>query len=233
MPAPGLVSSSGGNATDGRETDIMQAVMPPLAAHMPVASILLGSGLLACFLGYRLLPAVLAVGGFVAGVIFATNLVADTQTALSLLLMLGCGLAGAATAVLVYLSSVGLVGAGLAAFTVGLLVDGDPPLWLLLVTGAVGALVTLYVRREVIIVGTSFLGAWTALVGGLALAGHGAAVTAATGDVTGVFPIAPLDGQVGFAIGWGALAALAAAVQFLATARTREDPAAAPVAAEK
>jgi len=196
--------------------------MPPVTVHMPVASILLGGGLLACFLGYRLMRVVLAVGGFVAGVILATAGIADTQTLLGVLLVIACGAAGALAAVVLYLSTVGLVGAGLAAFVLGLLMDGDPPVWLLLATGAVGALVTLLVRREVIIVGTSFVGAWTALVGGLALAGNGAAVAAATGDVGGLFPIAPLDGQVGFALGWAMLAALAVAVQFLATGRTRE-----------
>ena len=195
--------------------------MPAVSVHMPVASILLGGGLLACFLGYRLSRAVLAVGGFVAGVVLASASIADTQTALAVLIMIGSGLAGALIAVLLYFSTVGLVGAGLAAFVLGLLVDGDPPIWLLLVTGAVGALVTLLVRREVIIVGTSCIGSWTTLVGGLALAGNSAAVAAATGNVTHVFPIAPLEGQVGFAVGWGALAALATAVKFLATARTR------------
>ena len=195
--------------------------MPAVTVHMPVASILLGGGLLACFLGYRLSRAVLAVGGFVVGVVLATASIADTQTALAVLIMIACGVAGALIAVLLYFSTVGLVGAGLAAFVLSLLVDGDPPIWLLLVTGAVGALVTLLVRREVIIVGTSCVGAWTTLVGGLALAGNSAAVAASTGDVTYVFPIAPLEGQVGFALGWGSLAALATAVQFLATARTR------------
>ncbi len=201
----------------------MQTVMPPATAHMPVASILLGGGLLACFLGYRLMRAVLAVGGFVAGVVLAIGSIADTQTALGMLLVIACGIAGALAAVVLYLSTVGLVGAGLAAFMLSLLVDGDPPVWLLLLTGAVGALATLLVRREVIIVGTSFVGAWTALVGGLALAGHSAAVGAATGDVGRLFPIAPLDGQVGFALGWATLATLATAVQFLATARTRDE----------
>ena len=200
----------------------MQTVMSPVTVHLPVASILLGGGLLACFLGHRLLGAVLAVGGFVAGVVFATTTVGDAQTVLAVLVMVACGLAGAALAVLLYLSAVGLVGAGLAAFTVGLFVDGDPPVWLLLGSGALGALATLYVRREVIIVGTALVGAWTALVGALALAGRDGAVTATTGDVTGVFPIAPLEGQAGFAIGWAALATLAAAVQFLATARTHD-----------
>lgn len=197
--------------------------MPPVTVHMPVASILLGGGLLACFLGYRLMRAVLAVGGFVAGVVLAIGSIADPQTVAGVLLVIASGAAGALVAVVLYLSTVGLVGAGLAVFVVSLLVDGDPPIWLLLATGAAGALATLIVRREVIIVGTSFVGAWTALVGGLALAGHGAAIGAATGDVAGLFPIAPLDEQVGFALGWAALAVLAAAVQFLATARSRDE----------
>ena len=211
----------------------MQTVMPPVTVHMPVASILLGGGLLACFLGYRLMRAVLAVGGFVAGVVLAIGSIADTQTATGMLLVVACGIAGALAAVVLYLSTVGLVGAGLAVFVVGLVVDGDPPIWLLLLTGAAGALATLLVRREVIIVGTSFVGAWTALVGGLALAGNRAAVAAATGDVARLFPIAPLDGQVGFALGWATLAALATAVQFLATGRTRAGPDGTPSSPEK
>ncbi len=211
----------------------MQAVMPPVTVHMPVASILLGGGLLACFLGYRLLRAVLAAGGFVTGVVIATGSVADLQSPVAVLIVIGSGVAGALVAVLLYLSSVGLVGAALAAFVLGLVIDGDPPVWLLVAACAGGALATLMVRREVIIVGTSFLGAWTALVGGLALAGSGAAAAATTGDVTGLFPIAPLAGHVGFALGWAALAVLAAAVQFLATARAPDGRDAPPSSPEK
>ena len=77
-----------------------------------------------------------------------------------------------------------------------------------------GALMALVVRRYVIIAGTSLAGAWAALVGGLALAGNSAAVAAAAGDVRQMYPLAPVDMHVEFAVAWFVLSGLALVVQF-------------------
>ena len=195
--------------------------MPSVSLHVPVAVILLGGGLLSCFLGYRLLRALLAVYGFVGGVIVATLFVNQLEIWLAVIVTVGGGLLMAVVAVAAYLAGVALFGAGSAAFVLNLLVSGEPNVWILLTVCLAGALAALAVRRYVLIVGTSCVGAWIALVGGMALAGNNAAVTAAFGDPSMVFPLAPVTGQVGFALGWFALGALAALVQSRSTSRAR------------
>ena len=67
--------------------------------------------------------------------------------------------------------------------------------------------------QRVIVVGTSFGGAWTARGGALALGGHTESVAAAGGDPWQLYPMVPANGQVGFAIGWFGFGLLAALVQ--------------------
>jgi hypothetical protein len=62
-------------------------------------------------------------------------------------------------------------------------------------------------------VGTSFGGAWTALIGGLALAGNSEAVAAASGDVQQVYALVPASTQKEFAIAWFVLGGIALFVQ--------------------
>ena len=81
--------------------------MASLAFQIPVAIILLAGGLLACFLGYRLLRLVLAVYGFVAGVIVTTIFVGQLETWVAALATIGGGLAGMLVAILAYLVGVG------------------------------------------------------------------------------------------------------------------------------
>ena len=84
-------------------------------------------------------------------------------------------------------------------------------------TAMAGALLALTVRRYVLITGTAFLGAWATLVGTMALTGNAAAMAAVSGDVSLVFPIAPLSGQVGFVYGWAGPGLVAALVQLRST----------------
>ena len=189
-----------------------------------MAIILLGGGLLACFLGYRLLRVLLALYGFVGGVMLATLFLDQFETWVSVLITVGSGLLGSAVAIAAYLAGVALAGAGLAAFAVNTVWDrleGEPILWVVLGACLIGALGALALRRYVIIVGTSFGGAWTAIVGGLALTGHSAAVAAATGDVSQMYPLVPARGQMPFVIGWLALGGVAALIQLRTLAGVR------------
>jgi hypothetical protein len=190
--------------------------VPSLSFHVPVAIILLGGGLLACFLGYRLLRVLLALYGFIGGVMIATLFLDGFETWVSVLVTVGSGLLGSLVAIAAYLAGVALAGAGLAAFVVNTVwerLEGEPILWVVLGACLVGALLALSLRRYVIIVGTSFGGAWTAIVGGLALTGNGAAVAAATGDVSQMYPLVPAGGHMPFVVGWLALGGVAALVQ--------------------
>ena len=190
--------------------------MASISVHVPVAIILLAGGLLACFLGYRLLRILLAVYGFVAGVIIATLFVDQLDTWIAALATIAGGLAGLLLTIVAYLAGVAVVGASVGAFVVNLAWRSEatePNVWLLLGVCLAGALVALAFRRYVIMVGTSFGGAWTALVGALALAGQSEAVAATTGDIQQVYPLAPASTQMEFAIAWFVLGGIALFVQ--------------------
>ena len=184
--------------------------------HVPVAIILLGGGLLACFMGYRLLRTLLALYGFIGGVVVATMFVGQLETWLAIVATIAAGVAGSVLAVMAYLAGVAMLGAGLGAVVLNVAWSyrgGEPNVWVVLVACLGGALLALAVRRYVLIIATSFGGAWTALVGGLALAGNSAAVAAASGNVQQLPPVADLRTHLGFVLGWCGLGVLAALVQ--------------------
>ena len=101
--------------------------MASMSFHVPVAIILLGGGLLACFVGYRLLRTLLGLYGFIAGVVVATLLVSEFETWVAILLTLGGGLLGAVVAVMAYLAGVAILGAGLGALALNVRVHRPRP----------------------------------------------------------------------------------------------------------
>jgi hypothetical protein len=155
----------------------------PTTYQIPAALVLLGGGLLACFAGYRLFRFVLGLYGFILGALLATSLVSPTSPlSVALTALLG-GLAGALVLTIGYFIGVALIGAGLGGLVAHAVWTqqgwGDPRALVLLAFAVGGAIVALIFQRYMIIVGTAFGGAWTALVGGLALAGDTAARHAA------------------------------------------------------
>ncbi len=192
--------------------------------HVPVAIILLGGGLLACFLGYRLLRTLLALYGFIGGVVIATMFVGQLETWLAIVATIAGGFAGSVLAVMAYLAGVAVLGAGMGAVLLNLgwsYRGGEPNVWVVLIACLGGALLALAVRRYVLIIATSFGGAWTAIVGGLALAGNSAAVAAATGNVEQLPPVANVQTHLGFVLGWAGLGGLAVLVQMRDMGRRR------------
>ena len=192
--------------------------------HVPVAIILLGGGLLACFLGYRLLRTLLALYGFIGGVVIATMFVGQLETWLAIVATIAGGFAGSVLAVMAYLAGVAVLGAGMGAVLLNLgwsYRGGEPNVWVVLIACLGGALLALAVRRYVLIIATSFGGAWTAIVGGLALAGNSAAVATATGNVEQLPPVADVQTNLGFVLGWAGLGGLAVLVQMRDMGRRR------------
>jgi len=175
--------------------------MESVSLQFPVAIILLGGGLVAGFAGYPLLRPLLALYGFIGGVIVTPTFVDQLDGWWFIAAALAGGLAGAAIALAVYLATVALLGAGVAAFIVHLAVEGDPDVWLVVAASVLGALAALIVRRYVMIIATAFAGGWTTLVGALALSRDDAAMAATGGDVSGLFPMVPLTGHEAFAAG--------------------------------
>jgi hypothetical protein len=72
----------------------------------------------------------------------------------------------------------------------------------------------MYLQRYFIIVGTGFGGAWTMIVGAMALIGNPRALAAAAaGDVWVAYPLNPAPDQQWVPIAWLALGAVGTAVQ--------------------
>ncbi len=167
-------------------------------------------------MGYRLFRWLLGLYGFVGGAYLTSLFVSMPEPWMTAAAVVAGGLVGALFLLVAYLAGVAILGAGLGAVAVSLFWTpdgGSAETWVVIVACLVGAVAAVSLQRYVIIVGTSFGGAWTALVGALALGGHTESVAAAGGDLWRLYPMAPANGQVGFAIGWFGLGLLAALVQ--------------------
>ena len=148
--------------------------MLPESLHDPVAYILLGGGLLACFLGHRLFRFVLAGYGLVFGVMVTVDFIGSVEP----LALVGAVVVGAVGGGLVfflaYFVGVTIVGAVLGA-VIAIFVwtqpADDPQVLVVILFAIVGAFVALLLQRYVIIVGTAFFGALTSVISGLALFG--------------------------------------------------------------
>ena len=118
---------------------------------------------------------------------------------------------------LAYFFGVVLVGAAVGAMAVTLLwsrASGDPHVLIVVAFAVVGALAAMWLQRYVVVTGTAFGGAWTLLVGVLALMGDAAAqaATAANG-VWVVYPLDPAPGRRWLPVAWLALGAVGVFVQ--------------------
>ncbi len=115
------------------------------------------------------------------------------------------GMAGAALLLAAYFVGVALVGAGIGALLVNVIwtqIEGDPHPAVVILFSVAGAVVATWLQRYVIILGTAFAGAWTLLVGGLAVMGDsGPLKAAAAGDVWVAYPLNPAPGHAMAAVG--------------------------------
>lgn len=199
--------------------------MLPQSYQSLAAVVLVVGGLLACFAGYRLFRGVLALYGFILGALVATSAMGTSDTTSLLLAALVGGLIGAVILFLAYFAGVALVGAGLGAFAAHLVwtqLGGDPHPLIVILFAVVGAIAAMSLQRYVIIFGTSIGGAWTIIVGALALAGNRSAMAAAeAGDVWVVYPFDPRPGERWVIAVWLIIAVVGIATQFGLTARSR------------
>jgi hypothetical protein len=190
--------------------------MLPSAYEFPAALVLVAGGALACFVGYRLFRWVLAIYGFVLGAMIASSIVGVSSTLAMVVAAVVGGVLGSLTLVFAYFAGIALVGAGLGALIAHVLWlqfgAGDPPALLIVGTSIAGAVGAMIVQRYVIVVGTSFGGAWTMIAGLLALA-EGTAVRAAPADdVWILYPLTPTRSGWSL-IAWIALGIVGTAVQ--------------------
>jgi hypothetical protein len=191
--------------------------MLPASYQIPAAAVLLVGGVVACFFGYRLFRIVLALFGFIFGALLATSIMAASNTTGMLVAALVGGLIGAGILYTAYFVGVAVVGAGLGAVVANIVFaasNEDPHFLVVVLSSIAGAAAAMYLQRYFIIVGTGFGGAWTLIVGAMALFGDKRAMAAAaTGDVWVVYPLDPAPGQSWVFWAWAALGLIGTAVQ--------------------
>jgi hypothetical protein len=197
--------------------------MLPHAYELPAAVLIVLTGALACFAGYRLFKLVLGIYGFLIGAAFASSMVAPSNTIGMIVAAIVGGAAGAVILVFAYFVGVALLGAALGWLVLHVVWTqisvGEPPWIAVAILAAIGAIGAMFVQRYVIIVSTAFAGAWTIIVGGLAAAADRGAARA--GDVWILYPFTPAPGVRWVPFAWVALGAIGTVVQLSATGGKR------------
>ncbi len=199
--------------------------MLPAAFQVPAALVLLAGGLISCFAGYRVFRIVLGIYGFILGALAASSIVGTEHTLWMILAALTGGVLGALILIAAYFVGVALLGAGVGALFASLVwaaIGREPGMLVVILFSIAGALAALALQRYVIIGATAFGGAWTIIVGALALTGSRAAVAAARSNVWLAYPTNPAPGhQHWVLLAWLVLGLAGAAVQLGFTAKGR------------
>lgn len=199
--------------------------MLPAAFQTPAAIVLLIGGLISCFAGYRVFRIVLGIYGFILGALLASSAMGTEHTVWMVVAALLGGIVGALILIAAYFVGVALLGAGIGALAASLIwasLGREPHAFIVILFAVAGALGALALQRYVIVGATAFGGAWTTIVGGLALAGNPLAVDAtAHNNVWLAYPMDPAPGQHWVVIAWLALGVIGAGVQLGVTAKGR------------
>lgn len=183
------------------------------------------SGALACFAGYRLFKIVLAIYGFILGASIASSMMGVTNATGQVVAAVLGGLVGAVVLVLAYFIGIALVGAGLGALVAHVAWSyfgtGDPPPALVIVLAIFGAIGAMFLQRYVIVVATAFGGAWTLIVGAVALAGRGSPGSTRAAEVWVLYPLSPATDSRWLVVAWIVLGLIGTAVQLGITGKRR------------
>ena len=200
--------------------------MLPQAYELPAALFLLLGGAVSCLAGYRLFKLVLAIYGFILGAGLASSAMGASNTAGMVLAALVGGVIGALILVFAYFIGIALVGAGLGALVAhvgwGYVRIGDPPAIAIIVLALLGAIGAMVLQRYVIIVATAFGGAWTMILGGLAVAGDRVAARAAHNQSVWIFYPTTASAASWVPLAWIALGLVGFAVQLGLTGRKKQ-----------
>jgi hypothetical protein len=191
--------------------------MLPALIRMPTAIVLLLAGTVSCFFGYRMFRLVLTIFGFIIGGFAASSLVAPSDTTSMLVVGAIGGLIGAGILFAAYFVGVALFGAGMGALVANLAFSAssqEPHFLVIAFCAVAGAVASMYLQRYVIILGTAFGGAWTMIVGAMALIGDRAAKAAvAANDVWVLYPLNPAPDRQWLPIAWVILGVIGTGVQ--------------------
>jgi uncharacterized protein DUF4203 len=192
----------------------------PQAYQLPAIAFLILGGVIAWSAGYRLFRLVLTLYGFIIGALVGSSMFGPGDTTLLIFGALGGGAVGALVMFFGYFVGVALVGAGIGALGVHLIwsrLGSDPHPFVVILAAVAGAAAAMALQRYVIIVATSFGGAWTMLVGGLALSGRRSTLTRP--EVWVVYPFDPSPNHLMLLGAWLALGAIGVFIQFRFTGR--------------
>jgi len=200
--------------------------MLPATFELPAAIVLVLGGAVACFAGYRLFRVVLAIYGFIFGAMLASSVMGISNHIGMIVAAVVGGIIGALLFTFAYYVCIGLIGAGMGTFLLhviwGYMKHTEPTTPAVIIASVAGAVIAMMLQRYVIIVSTSFSGAWTMIVGGLAIAGNRAAErAAASGNVWILYPFTPAPGQRWVTILWLVLGLMGLAVQTGVTGRKK------------
>ncbi len=200
--------------------------MLPASFQLPAAIILLAGGVISCFAGYRVFRLVLGIYGFILGALLASGATGTEHTTWMIAAALVGGVVGALILIAAYFVGVALLGAGIGALATSLIwasLDREPSAVVVILFSIAGALAALALQRYVIIGATAFGGAWTIIVGALALSGNRIAVDAAArNNVWLAYPMNPAPGQYWVLLVWLALGIAGVFVQLALTAKGKK-----------
>jgi hypothetical protein len=199
--------------------------MLPASFQTPAALVLLAGGVIACFAGYRVFRIVLGIYGFILGALLASSAMGTEHTLWMVGAALLGGIVGALILIAAYFVGVALLGAGIGALAASLIwasLGREPHALVVILFAIAGALGALALQRFVIVGATAFGGAWTIMVGALALAGNRLAIDAtARNNVWLAYPMSPAPGQHWVLFAWIALGIIGSIVQLGFTAKGR------------
>ncbi len=202
--------------------------MLPQSYELPAAILLVLGGALSCFAGYRLFRVVLGIYGFILGAMLASSMMGPGDTLAMVAAAVVGGILGAVTLMLAYFVGIAIVGAGLGALVAHVgwsqFASGDPSPILVVIAAAGGAIGAMVLQRYVIVAATAFGGAWTLMIGALALMSHRSgtrAVRAGGTDAWIFYPWTPAAEAWWVPVVWIALGLVGTAVQIGVTGKTR------------
>jgi hypothetical protein len=184
--------------------------------QLPAAALLLVGGIVVCFFGRKLFRTSLAIVGFVVGASAASSVFGLSDRMPMLVAGVLGGLLGAFILYTAYYIGVALVGAAFGAVACNLAFSAlhrEPPVFAVVLFAVAGAVMSTYLQRYFVIVGSGIVGALMMIHGAIGLAGKEFGVSPASGGVWVVVPFDPAPGQRWVPIVWGVLTVVGIAVQ--------------------
>jgi hypothetical protein len=194
-------------------------------SYQPAAALLLVvGGIIACFAGYRLFRTVLAIYGFILGALMASSVMGSTNTIGMIMAAIVGGIVGAIVLTFAYFVGIALIGAGLGALLAHVawtqLQPTDPPAFVIIVLAILGAIGAMVLQRFIIVIGTALVGAWTLILGLMALTDRSAR-NGAAGNAWILYPFAPAPEHRWLPLALLALGIVGMVVQLGVTGRKR------------